>query len=48
MTLDAYKALAEVVLVDRPLDVVLNEVAGIAQAWMPGSEATSVTLTHAD
>ncbi len=48
MTLDAYKALAEVVLVDRPLDAVLNEVAGIAQSWMPGSVATSVTLMHAD
>lgn len=48
MTIDAYKALAEVVLVGRPLDEVLDEVAGIAQAWLPGSEATSVTLMRAD
>ena len=48
MTTDAYKALAEVVLVERPLDHVLNEVAAIAQAWLPGSEATSITLMRAD
>lgn len=48
MTEDAYKALAEVVLVGRPLGDVLNEVAGIAQAWLPGSEATSITLVRAD
>lgn len=48
MTIDAYKALAEVVLVGRPLEDVLNEVAAIAQAWLPGSEATSITLMRAD
>ena len=48
MTVDVYKALAEVVLVGRPLDEVLNEVAGIAQASLPGSEATSITLVRAD
>lgn len=48
MTTAAYKALAEVVLVGRPLEDVLNEVAGIARDWLPGAEATSVTLMHAD
>jgi GAF domain-containing protein len=48
MTVDAYKALAEVVLVERPLSDVLNEVAGIAQSWLPGSEATSITLMRGD
>lgn len=48
MTESVYKALAEVVLVGRPLDDVLSEVARIAQAWLPGSEATSITLVRAD
>ena len=48
MTVDVYKALAEVVLVGRPLDEVLNEVARIAQASLPGSEASSITLVRAD
>ncbi|PKW27510.1 GAF and ANTAR domain-containing protein [Phycicoccus duodecadis] len=48
MTVTAYKALAQVVLVDRPLEDVLNEVAAIAQAHIPGSEATSITLVRAD
>ena len=48
MQIDVYKALAEVVLVGRPLDEVLGEVAGIAQKWIPGSEATSITLVRAD
>ena len=48
MTVDVYKALAEVVLVGRPLEEVLTEVAGIAQASLPGSEATSITLVRAD
>ncbi|QGN59354.1 ANTAR domain-containing protein [Nostocoides sp. HKS02] len=46
--MDGYKALAEVVLVGRPLEDVLNEVAGIAQVWLPGAEATSVTLMRGD
>jgi len=48
MTLQLYKALAAVVLVGRPLDDVLNEVAGIAQPAIPGSEASSITLVRAD
>jgi GAF domain-containing protein len=48
MTTELYKALAEVVLVGRPLDEVLGEVAGIAQSCIPGSEATSITLVRAD
>lgn len=48
MTTDAYKALAEVVLVGRPLDDVLNQVATIAQNSIPGSEASSITLMRVD
>jgi GAF domain-containing protein len=48
MTIELYKALAGVVLVDRPLEDVLNEVAGIAQASIPASEASSITLVRAD
>lgn len=48
MTDSVYKALAEVVLVDRPLDEVLSQVAGIAQTHLPGSEASSITLVRAD
>ena len=48
MTIELYQALAEVVLVDRPLADVLNEVAGIAQATIPGAEASSITLVRAD
>lgn len=47
-TIELYKALAEVVLVGRPLDDVLIEVARIAQASIPGSEASSITLVRAD
>jgi GAF domain-containing protein len=45
---DAYKALAQVVLVERPLTDVLSEIAAIAQKWLPGSEATSITLVRGD
>jgi len=48
MTIELYKALAAVVLVDRPLDEVLIEVAGIAQTSIRGSEASSITLVRAD
>lgn len=48
MTVDAFKALAQVVLVDRSLSDVLGEIAGIAQSWLPGSEATSITLVRGD
>ena len=48
MTVDAYKALAQLVLVDRPLSEVLLEIAGIAQRWLPGSEAASITLVRGD
>ena len=48
MTIELYRSLAQIVVVGRPLDDVLNEVAGIAQASIPGSEASSITLVRAD
>jgi GAF domain-containing protein len=45
---DAYRSLAAIVLVDRPLDEVLDEVARIAHEWLPGAEATSITLMRED
>lgn len=45
---DAYQALAQVVLVERPIADVLSEFADIAQKWLPGSEAASITLVRGD
>lgn len=48
MSTDAYRSLAAIVLVDRPLDEVLDEVVRIAHEWLPGAEATSITLMRED
>ncbi len=48
MSADAYKALATIVLVGRPLDEVLDEVARIAHDWLPGAQATTITLMRED
>jgi GAF domain-containing protein len=40
--------LAAVVLVDRPLEDVLDDIVGIAHKWLPGAEATSITLARED
>lgn len=45
---DAYAALSAVVLVDRDLDAVLQEISEIARAALPGSDATSITLVRGD
>ncbi|MGN6303128.1 MAG: ANTAR domain-containing protein [Angustibacter sp.] len=48
MTTDTYQALAAVVLVDRPLDDVLGEIAGVASRALAGAEATSITLVRGE
>lgn len=48
MSTDAFKALAALVLVDRPLEETLGEITTIAQRWLPGAEATSITLVRGD
>ena len=48
MSTDAFKALAALVLVDRPLEETLSEITTIAQRWLPGAEATSITLVRGD
>ena len=48
MSTDAYKALAALVLVDRPLEETLSEITTIAQRSLPGAEATSITLVRGD
>jgi GAF domain-containing protein len=48
MMVDAYRALAQVVLVERPIADVLSEFAAIAQKWTPGSESSSITLVRGD
>ncbi len=48
MSTDAFKALAALVLIDRPLDETLGEITTIAQRWLPGAEATSITLVRGD
>lgn len=48
MTNSVFKALAEVSLVGRPLDETLTQVTRIAQAHIPGSEASSITLVRGD
>lgn len=48
MSTDAYRSLAGIVLVGRPLDEVLDEIARIAHDWLPGAEATSITLARED
>ena len=45
---EVYSALARVVLVDRELDDVLNEISRIALDAIPGAEATSITLMRGD
>lgn len=47
-TAEVYSALARVVLVNRGLDEVLTEVAGIARAALPGADHTSITLMRGD
>jgi GAF domain-containing protein len=42
------RALSRVVLVDRGLDQVLDEITGIARRGIPGSESTSITLIRGD
>ena len=46
MCSEAYKALAGLVLFERPLEEILGEITGIAQTWLPGAEATSITLVR--
>jgi GAF domain-containing protein len=48
MPTDAYVALSRVVLVDRVLDDVLQEICHIARGALPGAEATSITLVRGD
>lgn len=48
MTTDTYQALAAVVLVDRPLDEVLGEIATIACRALVGAQAASITLVRGD
>jgi GAF domain-containing protein len=48
MPTDVYAALSRVVLVDRKLDEVLQEVCQIAQQALPGAESTSITLMRGD
>lgn len=48
MTTDTYRALASVVLVDRPLDDVLSEIVAIANRALVGAESTSITLVRGD
>jgi GAF domain-containing protein len=48
MTTDPYQALAALVLVGRPLDAVLGEIATIACRALVGAEATSITLVRGD
>lgn len=48
MDADALRALATVVLVDRPLEEVMAEIAGIANRAVPEAEATSITLVRGD
>jgi GAF domain-containing protein len=47
-TAEVYSALARVVLVNRGLDEVLDEVVQIAQEALPGAEQTSITLMSGD
>jgi GAF domain-containing protein len=42
------RELSRVVLVDRGLDEVLDEVTGIARRGIPGAESTSITLIRGD
>src|SRR4051794_3415563 len=42
------RELSRVVLVDRGLDEVLDEVTGIARRGIPGAESTSITLVRGD
>lgn len=48
MGTQAYKALAGLVLFERPLEEILSEITGIAQRWLPRAEATSITLVRGD
>lgn len=48
MSKEAYRSLATIVLVDRPLGEVLDEIARVAHDWLPGAEATSITLARED
>jgi GAF domain-containing protein len=45
---EAFKALAALVLVERPLEETLSEICRIANSWLPGAEATSITLVRGD
>ena len=48
MPTDTYAALSRLVLVDRSLDDVLQEISAIALQALPGAEATSITLVRGD
>ena len=48
MTADLYQALAGVVLVDRGLDDVLDEICSIANSALAAAESTSITLVRGD
>jgi len=43
-----HEALARVVVADRELSNVLNEISGIARRAMPGTEAASITLIRGE
>jgi GAF domain-containing protein len=45
---ELWRDLSQVVLADRPLNEVLDEVTGIAARSIPGAESTSITLVRGD
>ena len=45
---DLHKSLARVVVADRELSEVLNEITGIARRAMPSVEAASITLIRGE
>ena len=48
MVTDVVRSLARIVLRDRPLDDVLQEITDLARTAVPGAEATSITLLRGD